>query len=62
MFKSAESVYMCKWMLTGVLTLDTGSSRICGIDIHKNPLKTKMKMGIIPENGTVYSDLTAEQE
>jgi ABC-2 type transport system ATP-binding protein len=48
-------------MLTGVLTPDTGSSRICGIDIHHNPLEAKMKMGIIPENGTVYSDLTAEQ-
>ena len=35
-------------MLTGVLTPDTGSSRICGIDIHKNPLEAKMKMGIIP--------------
>ncbi len=48
-------------MLTGVLTPDTGSARICGIDIHKNPLEAKMNMGIIPENGTVYSDLTAEQ-
>ena len=48
-------------MMTGVLTPDAGSARICGIDIHKNPLEAKMKMGIIPENGTVYSDLTAEQ-
>jgi ABC-2 type transport system ATP-binding protein len=48
-------------MLTGVLTPDAGSARICGIDIHKNPLEAKMNMGIIPENGTVYSDLTAEQ-
>jgi ABC-2 type transport system ATP-binding protein len=48
-------------MLTGVLTPDTGTARICGIDIHENPLEAKMKMGIIPENGTVYSDLTAEQ-
>ena len=48
-------------MLTGVLTPATGSARICGIDIHKNPLEAKMKMGVIPENGTVYSDLTAEQ-
>jgi ABC-2 type transport system ATP-binding protein len=48
-------------MLTGVLTPDAGSARICGIDIHKNPLEAKMNMGIIPENGTVYSDLSAEQ-
>jgi ABC-2 type transport system ATP-binding protein len=48
-------------MLTGVLTPDSGEARICGIDIHKNPLEAKMRMGVIPENGTVYSDLTAEQ-
>ena len=48
-------------MLTGVLTPDAGSAWICGIDIHNNPLEAKMKMGVIPENGTVYSDLTAEQ-
>lgn len=48
-------------MLTGVLTPDAGSVRICGTDIQKNPLGAKMRMGVIPENGTVYSDLTAEQ-
>jgi len=48
-------------MLTGVLTPDAGAARICGIDLHDDPLGAKVKMGIIPENGTVYSDLTAEQ-
>ena len=48
-------------MLTGVLTPDAGVARICGIDIGRHPLEAKLKMGIIPENGTVYSDLTAEQ-
>lgn len=48
-------------MLTGVLTPDSGTTRICGKEISKNPLEAKMKMGVIPENGTVYSDLTAEQ-
>ncbi|MFA5332468.1 MAG: ABC transporter ATP-binding protein [Methanoregula sp.] len=48
-------------MLTGVLTPDAGSARICGIDIHQHPMEAKLRMGIIPENGTVYSDLTAEQ-
>ena len=48
-------------MLTGVLTPDSGAARICGIDIGRHPLEAKLKMGIIPENGTVYADLTAEQ-
>jgi ABC-2 type transport system ATP-binding protein len=48
-------------MLTGVLIPDTGTARICGIDIQKDPLGAKMQMGVIPENGTVYADLTAEK-
>jgi ABC-2 type transport system ATP-binding protein len=48
-------------MLTGVLTPDEGTVRIRGVDVHDNPLEAKMMMGVIPENGTVYSDLTAEQ-
>ena len=48
-------------MLTGVLIPDAGSVRILGTDVNKDPLTAKLKMGVIPENGTVYSDLTAEQ-
>ncbi len=48
-------------MLTGVLTPDAGTVRIGGIEIHKHPLTAKLQMGVIPENGTVYADLTAEQ-
>ncbi len=48
-------------MLTGVLIPDLGSVRIFGTDVHKDPLAAKRKMGVIPENGTVYSDLTALQ-
>jgi ABC-2 type transport system ATP-binding protein len=48
-------------LLTGVLTPDAGTVRITGIDIHKHPLDAKMQMGVIPENSTVYGDLTAEQ-
>jgi ABC-2 type transport system ATP-binding protein len=48
-------------MLTGVLVPDAGSVRIFGIDVHDEPIAAKLKMGVIPENGTVYSDLTARQ-
>jgi ABC-2 type transport system ATP-binding protein len=48
-------------MLTGVLIPDAGSVRIFGTDVAKDPISAKLKMGVIPENGTVYSDLTAEQ-
>jgi len=48
-------------MLIGVLIPDAGSVHILGMDVNKNPLAAKLKMGIIPENGTVYGDLTAQQ-
>jgi len=48
-------------LLTGVLTPDKGSVHIRGIDIHRHPLDAKMQMGVIPENSTVYGDLSAEQ-
>ncbi|MBN2734635.1 MAG: ABC transporter ATP-binding protein [Methanomicrobiaceae archaeon] len=48
-------------MLTGVLIPDSGTVSIFGTDVHKDPLAAKMKMSVIPENGTVYSDLTAFQ-
>jgi ABC-2 type transport system ATP-binding protein len=48
-------------MLTGVLMPDAGTVRINGIDIHRHPLDAKMQMGVIPENSTVYGDMTTEQ-
>jgi ABC-2 type transport system ATP-binding protein len=48
-------------LLTGVLSPDAGSAWIDGIDINRNPLAAKLKMGVIPENSTVYGDMTAEQ-
>ena len=48
-------------LLTGVLTPDSGDARIDNIDIHRHPLDAKMRMGVIPENSTVYGDLSVEQ-
>jgi len=48
-------------MLTGLLTPDSGNIFIDGFDIKRNPIKTKMKMGVIPETSNVYVDLTAKQ-
>jgi ABC-2 type transport system ATP-binding protein len=48
-------------LMTGVLTPDAGTVLINGVDIHRHPLEAKMQMGVIPENSTVYGDLTPEQ-
>lgn len=46
-------------MLTGVLKPDKGQVEIDGIRMSKNPLGAKQRMGVIPEVGTVYTDLSA---
>jgi len=48
-------------MLTGLLAPDSGDAFIDGVNIKKNPIKAKMKMGVIPEMGNIYVDLTAQQ-
>jgi ABC-2 type transport system ATP-binding protein len=48
-------------MLTGVLKPDAGRIKIDGINLEKEPLIIKERMGVIPEVGTVYLDLTARE-
>lgn len=48
-------------MLTGLLTPDAGYVSIMGLDLHSSLVEAKMYMGVIPEVGTIYVDLTAEQ-
>ncbi len=48
-------------LLTGILTPDSGEVTIKGINLRNNPIEAKMIMGVIPETGNVYVDLTAEQ-
>ena len=48
-------------MLTGLLTPDSGDVLIDGVDIKTDPINAKMRMGVIPETGKIYTDLTAKQ-
>ncbi len=48
-------------MLTGLITPDSGKALIEGINSQKDPIGAKMKMGVIPEFGNIYEDLTAEE-
>ncbi|MBW2663825.1 MAG: ATP-binding cassette domain-containing protein [Deltaproteobacteria bacterium] len=48
-------------VLTGLLIPDSGNAFIGGVNIKRNPIKAKMKMGVIPETGNIYVDLTAKQ-
>lgn len=48
-------------MLTGVLKPEPGKIKINGIDLEKESLAVKERIGVIPEIGTVYIDLTARE-
>jgi ABC-2 type transport system ATP-binding protein len=48
-------------MLNGILRPNQGKILIDNIDLRKNPLEAKMKLGCIPEVGTVYPDLSARE-
>jgi ABC-2 type transport system ATP-binding protein len=48
-------------MLTGLLIPDKGKSLINGIDISKESIRAKLDIGVIPEMGNIYLDLTAKQ-
>ncbi len=48
-------------MITGVIKPDSGSVMIEGIDLRRNFLEAKMKMGVIPEVGNIYPDLSARE-
>ena len=48
-------------MLTGLLRADSGKILIDKLDISRDPIKAKMKMGIIPETSNIYVDMTARE-
>ncbi len=45
-------------MLTGYLAPTAGSSRIAGFDVSTHRLESNARLGYLPENGPLYSDMT----
>ncbi|AFK22793.1 ABC transporter ATP-binding protein [Pyrococcus sp. ST04] len=45
--------------MLGLIIPDSGSIRILGYDIFREPIKAKERLGFLPENATIYEDLTA---
>ncbi len=48
-------------MLTGVLRPEEGKVSIMGVDMDRDPLRAKSSLGVIPEVGNVYLDLSARE-
>ena len=48
-------------ILTGYLSMTSGSVAIAGIDILDNPLEAKKHIGYLPEQPPLYTDMTVEE-
>lgn len=44
-------------IITGYLQPDQGSTIVCGIDVQKQPLESKKKIGYLPEANPLYYDM-----
>ncbi len=48
-------------ILTGVLRPTSGVARVAGFDVVEESLEVKKRIGYVPETGTVYSTLSANE-
>src|SRR3984893_10266742 len=45
-------------MITGYLSPSAGKISVCGFDVVEQGLKSRTKLGYLPENAPMYSDIT----
>ncbi|WP_182867517.1 ABC transporter ATP-binding protein [Rhodopirellula sp. JC639] len=45
-------------MLTGFLSPDAGTAKIAGHDVHQDRIEAAQRLGYLPENGPLYSEMT----
>jgi len=48
-------------MITGVIAPSEGVARVCGHDVATHPVRARQHIGVVPEEGNVYLDLTVWQ-
>ena len=48
-------------MLTGLLTPTSGQAVVCGLDVAREPLAVKRRIGVLPEDLGLFDDLTVEE-
>ena len=48
-------------MITGYLLPDTGTIQVCGIDVQKDPVAAKRKIGYLPEANPLYYDMYVKE-
>jgi len=45
-------------MITGYLSPTSGTAKVCGSDVTQEPLKTKSRVGYLPEGAPLYAEMT----
>lgn len=48
-------------MLTGLIPPTSGSATVAGLDVVRDALKLKQRIGVLPENLGLFDDLTVEE-
>ncbi|QNK02086.1 ABC transporter ATP-binding protein [Dyella telluris] len=48
-------------MIAGFLAPSSGTARVCGYDVRKEPLKAKRALGYLPEGAPSYGELTVRE-
>ena len=48
-------------ILTGYLQPDSGTAKVCGIDVKEEPLSVKKKIGYLPESNALYYDMYVKE-
>ncbi|ULU27793.1 ABC transporter ATP-binding protein [Dyella terrae] len=48
-------------MIAGFLSPSSGTARVCGYDVRKEPLKAKRALGYLPEGAPSYGELTVRE-
>ncbi|GAC1597286.1 MAG: ABC transporter ATP-binding protein [Myxococcales bacterium] len=45
-------------ILTGVIPPTSGSVKVCGFDVFEHPMEVKRRIGYLPENPPLYTEMT----
>jgi len=48
-------------MITGYLQPDAGTIQVCGIDVEKDVMNVKKKIGYLPESNPLYYDMYVQE-
>ncbi len=48
-------------IITGYLPADGGSAEVCGIEVSRQPLNVKKKIGYLPESNALYYDMYVKE-